>query len=216
MTPTGVLRTALAAAAIAIAVPQARARAGDGPTLAPPGGLVRAGETVELSWPPVPAGVEEMEILLSLDDGQSYPVRVSPELDARERRYRWRVPNLPAQRARLRLRLGTERAEIETEPTPAFRILGSEGASEDRAPVVEGTAWLAPREWRGPRAVSLTPAGAGLEAGADDAAPASVPRDRAAIPVAPAIGWAPAAPVAASPACRTDPSIRPRLVPLRI
>ena len=128
-------------AALVLALPAAPALAAPGPALAWPGAEIRAGQTVELSWSELPAGVEEMEILLSLDDGRHYSIRVSPELDAHERRYLWRVPNLPAARARLRMRLGTTSAEIETGPTSPFRIAGASEASPTQPLFHEGTFW---------------------------------------------------------------------------
>lgn len=131
----------LTAFVLALALAPAPARAARGPALAWPGPEVVAGQVIELSWGDLPGGVEEMEILLSLDDGRHYAVRVSPELDARERSFRWRVPNLPAGRARLRMRLGSERAEIETEPTEPFRIVGLDTEPAPERLVLEGPLW---------------------------------------------------------------------------
>ena len=43
-------------------------------------------------------------MLVSLDDGRQYDVRVSPELVGGVCRFVWKVPNLPVSNARLRLR----------------------------------------------------------------------------------------------------------------
>jgi hypothetical protein len=51
------------------------------------------------------------------------------------------VPNLPTARARLRLRLGREHAEIETAPTASFRIVGAPGAPPPGPIFHEGTLW---------------------------------------------------------------------------
>ena len=141
MRPNWPPRRVLLLAAFVLLLPTAPALAAREPALAWPGPEVVAGQVIELSWDDLPAGVEEMEILLSLDDGQAFAARVSPELDARERRYRWRVPNLPAAHARLRMRLGSEHAEIETEPTPSFRIVGAPGAPAPGPVFHEGTLW---------------------------------------------------------------------------
>ena len=135
------LLAALALALSTASAPALAEPAAPTPALAGPGAEVRAGQVVELWWGDLPAGVEEMEILLSLDDGQHYSIRVSPELDAHERRYRWRVPNLPAARARLRMRIGTARAEIETEPTSPFRISAASEPSPPQSLFHEGTFW---------------------------------------------------------------------------
>jgi hypothetical protein len=135
--PHGVLLSA----AIVLLLQAAPALSARGPALAWPGSEVAGGQLVELSWGELPAGTEELEILLSLDDGRTYTVRVSPELDARERRYRWRVPGLHAAHARLRLRLGSERAELEAEPTAPFRIVGAPAGSPPEPLFHEGTSW---------------------------------------------------------------------------
>jgi hypothetical protein len=111
-----------------------------------------------LSWSELPAGVEEMEVLLSLDDGRTWAVRVSPELDARERRFRWRVPNLPAAHARLRMRLGDARAEIETGPTAPFRIVGDSAVPKPRSLFHEGAFWTGPGAPGSAIPVALAPA----------------------------------------------------------
>jgi hypothetical protein len=107
---------------VAITLFPAAARAGIPAPVMPRGGL-HPGEVVELSWPALPPDVRELEIQLSLDDGRSWPLRVSAELEGRERAFRWRVPNLAASRARLRLRGGDEMREYEGAPTAAFAIL---------------------------------------------------------------------------------------------
>lgn len=63
-----------------------------------------AGEQVTLHWRSVAAVAEEFELIISLDDGRQYDVRVSPELVAGVCRFAWTVPNLPVRKARLRLR----------------------------------------------------------------------------------------------------------------
>jgi hypothetical protein len=137
----GLPRHASLLAVLALALAPAPALATREPALSWPGAEVAAGQVVELSWGDLPAGVEELEILLSLDDGRRYSVRVTPELDARERSFRWRVPNLPAARARLRMRLGSRRSEIETAPTPSFRIAGVPAGPNARPLFHEGAFW---------------------------------------------------------------------------
>ncbi len=106
-------------------------------------GSVRAGDTIELRWGELPGDADELEILLSLDDGEHYPIRVSPELEAEEGVWRWRVPNLPAERARLRLRVGNGRGrERWLEPGEAFRIVGSPGRAAEASVVREAPWWL--------------------------------------------------------------------------
>ncbi len=99
------------------------AHAGDGSlVLDPLPAELRAGDVVTLRWSEPGHEVEEMEVLLSVDGGRSYPLRVSPELDARSRAYRWRVPELDAAAARLRIRVGHRDGERECPPSAPFRI----------------------------------------------------------------------------------------------
>jgi hypothetical protein len=77
----------------------------------PAGGRVRAGEVVPLSWTLGAAetgGHDEMELVLSLDDGATFPVRVVAHLDPTDLDVRWRVPALPTEHARLALRAGED------------------------------------------------------------------------------------------------------------
>ncbi len=80
------------------------------------------GQEIELRWSDLPPAVEEVEILLSLDGGRSFPIRVSPELDARSGRKVWRVPPIRGEHAMLQLRMGTGEAELPGPASPAFRI----------------------------------------------------------------------------------------------
>src|SRR5213592_827006 len=112
--------------------------------IALPARPLRAGEVLELRWSELPARVEEMEILLSVDGGRHYGLRVSPECDPATGRFRWRVPNLCTSAARLRLRLGAGGRELEAEPTRCFTIVG------DGDPWGEGHVFHEPGWWPGP------------------------------------------------------------------
>jgi hypothetical protein len=101
---------------------------------------VRAGTTIEIEIGEAPRGVDEFELLLSVDDGRSWPVRASRELDAGERVVRWRVPNLPASAARLRVRYARDDREIEGPASAPFRIAGNDGPQELRT-FHEGNWW---------------------------------------------------------------------------
>ena len=83
-----------------------------GETLAP-------GSVVEIEWrsaceSDIPPGFDEAEVVLSLDGGLSYPIRVSRELDPCESTVSWRVPALATTSGRLALRLGSE-TDVESE-----------------------------------------------------------------------------------------------------
>ena len=89
-------------------------------------GTVRAGDTARIEWRGVPGGVEELELLLTIE-GRELPVRVTPQLAAGAGVLLWRVPNLPSRRARLTIRYGLDGEEIENEPSAPFEILPEEG-----------------------------------------------------------------------------------------
>jgi hypothetical protein len=69
--------------------------------------------------------VDEMEILLSLDGGRTFPLRVSREMPERSRELLWRVPNFPTTQARLALRTGDANGETIRDVSPEFTILAS-------------------------------------------------------------------------------------------
>jgi hypothetical protein len=89
-------------------------------------GTVRAGETATIEWRGLPSGVEELELLLTIE-GRELPIRMTPRLAAQAGLLLWRVPNLPSRRARLAIRYGVNGEEIETEPGAAFEILPAKG-----------------------------------------------------------------------------------------
>ncbi|MEP7010038.1 MAG: hypothetical protein ABJC13_06925 [Acidobacteriota bacterium] len=94
-----------------------------------------AGETAELEWGPLASfldlpNVEEWEAFLSLDDGATYPIRITPHLDRDLHRISWQVPEFPSRTARLLLRFGDEQRETSIEIPHRFVILpGLAGAS---------------------------------------------------------------------------------------
>ena len=91
------------------------------------GTALAAGSTAELEWTPRAgfAGLqkaEEWEAFLSVDGGATYPVRLTPHLDADLRRFRFQVPPIPTANARLLLRFGDERRETAVELPERFTI----------------------------------------------------------------------------------------------
>ncbi|MBI5710425.1 MAG: hypothetical protein HZC42_09010 [Candidatus Eisenbacteria bacterium] len=166
----------LAALALSLGARPAAARAAESP-LACPGAELRAGQLVELRWSALPRDAEEMEILLSVDGGRHFAVRISPELDPREGRFLWRVPNLPAASARLVIRIGRGPAEVATEPTAPFRILGDATAPRDLDQVHEGPWWSgAGAGGRDAAPDELSAAGASLTGGGRAAEPLEAPQ----------------------------------------
>jgi hypothetical protein len=90
---------------------------------------MRAHEVVHVRWTPLD-DAEELELLLSLDGGRTYPVRVSPELEGDETGYHWRVPGLSAPAARIRIRARIGGREVNGPPSDAFAIV----SDPDEAP----------------------------------------------------------------------------------
>jgi hypothetical protein len=74
-------------------------------------------------WADVPDPSKELELLLSLDDGDRFPVRLTDELRPGTRSFTWQVPNLPAARARILVRFEDDGHEEEGEAGPPFTIL---------------------------------------------------------------------------------------------
>jgi len=108
------------------------------PVIALSSGLVlHAGERLEIRWSVSETSVDELEILLSIDGGRSFPLRVSPELDARAGRYVWRVPKLSSADARMRLRYHRDGREIDGASSAPFTLIASEGAEGPGSPAPE-------------------------------------------------------------------------------
>jgi len=104
-------------------------------------GSVRAGQVVEIRWDPLPPGAPEMELLLSVDGGRHYPIRITAEMSGLETRYHWKVPNLTVREARIRLRANLETIETESEPGREFSIVGDPDQPAELEQVAEGDWW---------------------------------------------------------------------------
>lgn len=84
-----------------------------------------------------------MEVLLSLDGGRSFPLRVTREMSEGTHKLEWRVPNLPTTRARLALRVGNEEeGELLRDVSAEFTILAS-GTEPLEAIRPSGAEWRA-------------------------------------------------------------------------
>jgi hypothetical protein len=106
--------------------------------------VVAAGSTVSIGWEAqnVPANVEEWEAFLSIDAGRTYPIRLTPHLDARIHRFPWHVPNLPGAEVTILLRFGDEHQERRFAFPSRARITG---LSSGLAFLFEPPAFEAPR-----------------------------------------------------------------------
>src|SRR4051794_3776638 len=97
---------------------------GRGEPLAP-GSVIRVEWHYACDSAPQPEA-DEAELVLSLDGGLTYLIRVSREIDPCESSVAWRVPALATDSARLALRIGDEMAEDSEEiaiVSAPFRIL---------------------------------------------------------------------------------------------
>ena len=130
---------ALSAVAAPAAAPSGRSR------LTLPDGPVVPGQLLSVTWGN-PAGTwDEMELILSLDGGRTWPIRVSRDLPPDATHASFRVPALPTAEARLALRAGREGEEEEEEEIVAesgeFPILVPQGPYGENLARVRG-------EWR--------------------------------------------------------------------
>ena len=93
-----------------------------GPRLILPGShVVQPGQLVALEWTPDDE-VTELEILLSLDGGRTYPIWISPRLAPRDCRFVWRVPPYAGRSLRMRIRFNRDGREIEGAPTSTIDV----------------------------------------------------------------------------------------------
>jgi hypothetical protein len=118
---------ALAIALLATATPAAAA-----PRLHGVPVRVRGGSELHVTWGGLGQGVHEAELELSLAGGRW--VRISPELDAHEGGFTWRVPSGLSGPARLRLRYGGEGFEAEGDVSMPFVLEAGAGATASRTP----------------------------------------------------------------------------------
>lgn len=108
-----------------------------------PGASFGAGTIVEAAWdaPCDRAREHEGELVLSLDDGLTFPIRLTGEMPACVSGQRWRVPDVATSDARLGLRRGRHGLSGEERIVlvgARFTIVGgagSEGAGLTRGPV---------------------------------------------------------------------------------
>lgn len=130
----------------------------------------RGGGEATLAWEPGPrfqeeaAGtpIREWEAFLSLDGGRTWPIRLTPHLSTSVRRVTVELPPLVAPDARLLLRFGDERRELELELPQRIRI---EAPRRERV-------WPARRAWHAGEAARPGARGAVFWADGDRAAAA--------------------------------------------
>ena len=86
------------------------------------GASLHGGETVQIRWSGVPADAEEIELLLSVDGGRHFSLRLTDELDSGSGSFLWRVPSLLTDSASLAIRVGAHGEETVSAPGPLFRL----------------------------------------------------------------------------------------------
>ena len=86
------------------------------------GASLHEGDTVQIRWSGVPADAEEIELLLSVDGGEHFSLRLTDELDSSSGSFLWRVPSLLTDSASLAIRMGVHGREIMSAPGPLFRL----------------------------------------------------------------------------------------------
>ena len=158
-------------------------------------------------------GTEEMEVLLSLDGGRSFQLRVTREMPHGAREVTWRVPNLPTTRARLALRArGEDGEEVIRSISDEFTIAG--GRTEPLEVVRQFGG-----EWRAGDALGEIPSSAPIDAPGLGGIPESIQavrhdtdfgrNDHAAVSGAPPDGDS--VPVETIRAGPSQPAVSPRL-----
>jgi hypothetical protein len=86
------------------------------------GSSLHEGDTVQIRWSGVPADAEEIELLLSVDGGRQFSLRLTDALDSTSGSFLWRVPSLSTDTASLAIRMGVHGEEIVSAPGPLFRL----------------------------------------------------------------------------------------------
>jgi hypothetical protein len=86
------------------------------------GSSLPEGATILIRWSGVPADAEEIELLLSVDGGRHFSLRLTDELDSSSGSFLWRVPGLSTDAASLALRMGVHGQEVMSAPGPLFRL----------------------------------------------------------------------------------------------
>jgi hypothetical protein len=100
----------------------------------------RPGSVIAVAWENLPAGVEELEFLLVRGDRREEIVRLTPQLLPERGSFQWQVPNLSADAALLRLRVGIDDEERDIANSKTFTIAG--GRDEESLVFRDGEWWI--------------------------------------------------------------------------
>ncbi|MEO8191569.1 MAG: hypothetical protein ABI682_14615 [Acidobacteriota bacterium] len=107
------------------------------------GAALDAGGVVEVRWSGLPDSAGEVELLLSLDGGRTYSLRLTDELDPKGGSFSWEVPGLDSNRARLAIRIGIDGAEVIAAATAPFTISRDPSTARARLRWRSGEIWTA-------------------------------------------------------------------------
>ncbi|MEO5987375.1 MAG: hypothetical protein ABIU54_02270 [Candidatus Eisenbacteria bacterium] len=84
--------------------------------------VVRNGGRIDIAWSGLPAGTREVELEVSIEGGPWK--RISPELEAHQGHYIWRIPAHFVGSARMHLLFGSDHGESYSAPSEPFEIEG--------------------------------------------------------------------------------------------
>lgn len=101
------------------------------------GAELTAGSLATVAWEDPPPDAVEWEAFLSVDGGRSYPMRITPHLDLAIRSFTFQVPAFPTREARILLRFGDERREVEVETPHRFSIAPGAASWPARQPAYQ-------------------------------------------------------------------------------
>lgn len=119
-----------------LGAPPAIAAADFGPA---PSSRLRAGSTETVWLDAASPGVDERELILSLDGGRTFPVRLTGEIGPDDGTASWRVPALPTEHAILALREGGDGVDERIVATGAeFSIVAGPDASVEKMQFRDG------------------------------------------------------------------------------
>lgn len=107
------------------------------------GPFLVSGQRVTVAWDGLPSDVEELELLLSVDGGERFPIRLTRSIDPAPGAVAWTVPSVATNDARLRLRFGREGREEDGETSAPFRIFVPPGTPSSGFERREGECWVA-------------------------------------------------------------------------
>ena len=106
-------------------------------------GALAPGADIPVTWSPLPTNADEVELLVECRSPAVATLRLTESLGADQAGYVWRVPNLPCDEARLRLRAGIDQREVVWASSAPFRIAWEKDAPFPRLARRDGELWLA-------------------------------------------------------------------------